>query len=162
MSVGTADAPAFTADDLVAVAGLVWESCLAHHPDVLVEGPPAAVEGPVTQASVTIRGGWAGVVVLEMGSATAEEAARVMLDLDAADDAAPEEVADAVGELVNIIGGNVKSLLPSASTLGLPQVVGDAATGCTSPPGTADIGTVEHCRADLSWGARPVLVRVCS
>ena len=154
MTVGTAPglviAPAFTADDLVAVAGQVWESCLAHHPDVLVEGPVASLDGPVTRASVVIRGGWSGVVLLEMGAATAQEAARVMLDRDEGDDVEPDEVADAVGELVNIIGGNVKSLLPAASSLGLPQV------------GVVFVPAVEHCRVDLRWGTRPVLVRVCS
>jgi chemotaxis protein CheX len=155
MTVGTAveavTTPEFTTDDLLAVAGQVWESCLAHHPDVLLEGSFAVLGGPVTRASVVIRGGWSGFVVLEMGSGTAEEAARVMLDLEAGDDVEPEEVADAVGELVNIIGGNLKSLLPTASSLGLPRV-GEV---------TAAVA-VEHCRVDLRWGARPVVVRVCS
>ena len=153
MTVGTAVAPELTAADLVTVARQVWESCLAHHPDVLVEGAVASLEGPVTRASVRITGGWSGVVVLEMGGATAQEAARVMLDLDEVDAVAPEEVGDAVGELVNIIGGNVKSLLPTASSLGLPQV---------DEPPDLDGSGVEHRRVDLSWGTRPVLVRVCS
>jgi chemotaxis protein CheX len=155
MTVGTAPevvlTPEFTTEDLVAVAGQVWESCLVHHPDQLVEGPYAVLEGPVTRAWVVIRGGWSGFVVLEMGSGTAEEAARVMLDLEERDDVERDEVADAVGELVNIIGGNVKSLLPTASSLGLPQV-GRAAPAIV----------VEHCRVDLWWGPRPVVVRVCS
>jgi chemotaxis protein CheX len=33
---------------------------------------------------------------------------------------------DAVGELANIIAGNIKSMLPEPSTLSLPQVVVDA------------------------------------
>ncbi len=157
MTVGTTPdavlAPEFTTDDLLAVAGQVWESCLAHHPDVLVEGPATVLDGPVTRATVVIRGGWSGFVVLEMGSGTAVEAARVMLEdeLEGSDDVTPEEVADAVGELVNIIGGNVKSLLPTVCALGLPRV-GEV---------TAAIA-VEHCRVDLRWGPRPVVVRVCS
>ena len=154
MTVGTTPevvAPEFSTDDLLAVTGQVWESCLAHHPDVLVEGPFAFLDGPVTRASVVIRGGWSGFVVLEMGRGTALEAARVMLDLEEGDDLEPEEVADAVGELVNIIGGNVKSLLPTAASLGLPQV-GEVVAAVA----------VEHCRVDLRWGARPVVVRVCS
>jgi chemotaxis protein CheX len=151
MTVGTAVTPEFSTDDVLAVVGQVWESCLAHHPDVLVEGPFTPLDDPVTRASVVIRGGWSGMVLLEMGSGTALEAARVMLDLDEGDDVEPEEVADAVGELVNIIGGNMKSLLPTASSLGLPQV-GEVAVAVA----------VEHCRVDLRWGARPVAVRVCS
>ena len=48
MTVGTAvedvTAPEFTTHDLLAVTGQVWESCLAHHPDVLVEGPFAPLD----------------------------------------------------------------------------------------------------------------------
>ena len=123
MTVGTAPglviAPAFTADDLVAVAGQVWESCLAHHPDVLVEGAVASLEGPVTRASVTITGGWSGVVVLEMDSATAQEAARVMLDLEEVDDVAPEEVGDAVGEVPRRAAGPAREAVRSCPTMAL-------------------------------------------
>ena len=140
MTLTSAAAPAFTADDVRAVAGDVWEACLASHGDPLEWGTGEPVEGPVARALIHIAGGWSGAITLEMSVLTAEVAARVLLDVDEVE---PWEVADAVGELVNIVGGNLKSLLPTPSRLSLPHAV-------------------EHCRVDLAWGTRPVLVRAWS
>ena len=38
------------------------------------------------------------------------------------DEVSADEVADAVGELTNMVGGNIKSLLPEPSLLSLPTV----------------------------------------
>ena len=40
-----------------------------------------------------------------------------------------EDVADALGELANVLGGNIKSVLPGPSALGLPQIGTAPATG---------------------------------
>ena len=77
-----------------------------------------------------------------------------MLD---AQEVEPDEVADAAGELVNIIGGNLKTLLPTPSKLGLPEVA--RVPGLAAEDG---IGATEECRVDLTWGTRPVRVRVWS
>ena len=79
---------------------------------------------------------------------TGETVATVMLD-GAVD---PDDVVDAVGELVNMIGGNVKSLMPAPCTLGLPMVGRDRRAG--------EPDEVELCRADLSWDGAAVRVRV--
>ena len=145
--------PAFTADDVRAVTGDVWEACLASAGDPLEEGTAVPLEGDVVVAQIRIAGDWSGAVTLKMSAATAQTAARLMLD---ADEVRPDEVADAVGELVNIIGGNIKSLLPTPSKLSLPEVV-------HVPDPTAPAGpVVEHCRVDLAWGTRPIRVRVRS
>jgi chemotaxis protein CheX len=148
--------PTFTADDVRTVTGDVWESFLAHSGDPLDAGTAEPLEGEVAQALIRITGDWDCVVTLEMSDEAAETAARLMLD---ADEVEPAEVADAVGELVNIIGGNIKSLLPTASTLSLPQVTrrgtGDEPAGPTG-------SVTERCRVELRWGSRPVLVRVWS
>jgi chemotaxis protein CheX len=39
------------------------------------------------------------------------------------DEVGAEDVADVLGEMANIIGGNVKSMLPDGCFLSLPQVV---------------------------------------
>jgi chemotaxis protein CheX len=149
-------APTFTADDLRAVAGDVWESCLAYHGEPLEDGTGALLEGVPARAVVRIAGDWSGAVRLEMSRETAAAAARIMLD---ADQVEPDEVADAVGELVNIIGGNLKSLLPTPSRLGLPQVTGVMEVTTSA---VVDAMGTEHCRVDLSWGNRPVRVQVWS
>jgi chemotaxis protein CheX len=142
--------PAFTADDVRAVTRDVWEACLASAGEPLEDGTPGPLEGEVVLAQIRIAGGWSGAVTLEMSSAAATAAARVMLDARAVD---PDEVADAVGELVNIIGGNLKSLVPTPSRLSLPGV-------SRSPEPEDLVGVTEQCRLDLGWGTRPVRVRV--
>lgn len=155
MTVTATTTPDFTADDVRAVAGEVWESCLAHHGDPLDWGTGEPLGAPVARALVHIAGEWSGAVTLEMSVATAEVAARVLLDVE---DVEPWEVADAVGELVNIVGGNLKSLLPTPSKLSLPRV--SQVAGSDDLEGDLPEHAVEQCRVELSWGTRPVLVRV--
>jgi chemotaxis protein CheX len=64
-----------------------------------------------------------------------------------------DDVADAVGELVNVLGGNVQGLLLEESALGLPQV----RTYDEPAPRRA---AVEVCHAELVWAGHPVDVRV--
>jgi hypothetical protein len=40
-----------------------------------------------------------------------------------------EDVADALGELANVLGGNIKSVLPGPSALGLPKIGSAPPTG---------------------------------
>jgi CheY-specific phosphatase CheX len=66
-----------------------------------------------------------------------------------------DDVADAVGELANVLGGNLKALLPEGSTLTLPSV-GEGPTGpATEGPGPA--GTVV---ASVRWGDHLVTATV--
>jgi chemotaxis protein CheX len=73
-------------------------------------------------ASVQFTGDWSGALVIRCDSHLAHEAAAAMFgcDVDAID---PDELSDALGELANMIAGNVKPLLPAASLLSLPTVV---------------------------------------
>jgi chemotaxis protein CheX len=149
---GVMGAPAFELDDVRVVTNDVWTSFLANH-EPLEWAPGPLVEQEVMRASVEIHGEWDGAVTLEMSPAAARNAARTMLTLDEVDH---EDVLDALGELVNMIGGNIKSLLPSGSTLGLPMV------SVTPVPPTTPAGSTEHCRADLVWAGTTILVRVWS
>lgn len=72
-------------------------------------------------ACVAISGGWTGFVRLDLTGPLPRNVAAAMF-LDDPDDLLDDEVADAVGELVNMLGGNIKSLLPGASHLSLPTV----------------------------------------
>jgi chemotaxis protein CheX len=139
-------------EDIRVVTDDVWTSFLATYGPLEWSSVPLEEAGLV-QASVGIRGEWTGTVTLEMAPSTAETAARTMLDLDTVEDA---DVADALGELVNMIGGNIKSLLPSGSTLGLPIV-------SHAPHPLADAAAVtEHYRVELTWAGTPIRIRVWS
>ena len=70
---------------------------------------------------VQITGAWEGAVLLHCPSPLAREATAIMFEMDI-DAASDDEVKDALGELTNMIGGNVKALLPEPCRLSLPSV----------------------------------------
>jgi hypothetical protein len=73
-------------------------------------------------ASVTITGPWSGDVSVRLSPAFASRLAREIFEVDptSADDVG---VRDLVGEVANMIGGNLKALLPEPCRLSLPRVV---------------------------------------
>lgn len=73
-------------------------------------------------ASVQITGGWDGSVVLALPPEMVASATSAMLGLSESDQSAGDQE-DVAAELANMIGGNLKSLLPGPSNLSLPTVV---------------------------------------
>lgn len=73
-------------------------------------------------SSIQIAGGWMGSVVLSMSPEVSSAAASAMLQIEAGE-VTDEDQQDVAGELVNMIGGNIKSLLPGPSLLSLPTVI---------------------------------------
>ncbi len=61
-------------------------------------------------------------ILISMGRDTGEDLARVLFDLEDTDDVADNDFDDAVGELVNVVGGNVKSLVTHPGALTMPTV----------------------------------------
>lgn len=92
------------------------------------------------QASIRIDGDRSGVVRIGMPQTLARSAAAAMLACSP-DDASEEDVSDALGELANMIGGSLKSLFPTGSQLGLPQV---GMVGTDAEPGTAEPAHIDH------------------
>lgn len=80
---------------------------------------PLGPESTVTSC-IQIDGAWHGAVVLQCPLTLARTLTAAMFQADAA----PElgEVFDALGELANMLGGNVKALLPGPSRISLPAV----------------------------------------
>lgn len=76
---------------------------------------------PSMTGCVQITGAWEGAVTLDCSLDFARRAAEIMFDLEpqAADF---EEIKDALGELANMLGGNLKSLLPGPAHLSLPAI----------------------------------------
>lgn len=111
-------------DDVRTLTESTWRSLVADEP---VNPAPSVAPVPAAVSScVHISGEWDGAVTVTCVPSLARDMAETMLGLDAGD-ARPEDVDDAFGELVNIIGGGLKSLLPGTSTLSLPTVAsGDA------------------------------------
>jgi chemotaxis protein CheX len=73
-------------------------------------------------ATVQITGQCCSSIVLGLSESAALEAASAMLQMPASDASAADQ-RDVAAELVNMIGGNLKSLLPGPCFLSLPTVV---------------------------------------
>lgn len=134
--------------DVESIASDVWASAV---PGGAL--PPASGlhrEG-LAVGAVSISGAWQGWVTLEVPGATATRLTAAMLG---GGDVVPaaEDVDDALGELANMIGGNLKSLVPAPSVLGLPVVVAD--------PGELVAAGEEVCRAELCREGAELRVRV--
>jgi chemotaxis protein CheX len=81
--------------------------------------PPRA---EVITASISLAGSWKGAVLVECGLPEAFLFASRMIGIDPPT-ALNDDVRDALGELANMVGGNLKSILPGGVELSLPSVV---------------------------------------
>lgn len=118
MSVGTVP----TADDLTEMVEQVWTSYLdPEGVDPLIPMEEGANESEV-HSSVSITGSWQGAVVYASSNAAARDAAAAFLAMEPAE-VSDEDISDVLGEMANIVGGNVKAMLPPGCFLSLPQVV---------------------------------------
>ncbi len=107
-------------EEITQLTTMVWDSIL--HLSIEPEGGPLPEDDRTMSACVQITGAWRGAVALSCGAEMAAEAATVMFAIA---DGSPEknDMQDAMGELVNMIGGNIKALLPETCHLSLPSVV---------------------------------------
>lgn len=111
-----------TEEDLATIAEQVWSSYLDPEEIAPLLPFPAPQQLVEVSASVSVTGAWRGHVVLSCSSTAAKNAAAALLGVEF-EEVTAEDIADALGEVVNIIGGNVKSLLPEPSALSLPHVL---------------------------------------
>ena len=105
-------------DDLVTT---VWATTLGIEIEPCAGDVAAQSPGPWIEAQVHITDAWRGVVVLH---ATERLGVIVARRLFAAEAVTADDIQDAMGELANITGGNIKGLLPGGELrLSLPSVV---------------------------------------
>jgi chemotaxis protein CheX len=134
-------------DDLRGMVDDIWSS--------LFDPPPVEDETPLGNDTLTawvdISGGWEGRVEVSTSTAGAVAVAAHMLDLPPTE-ISIADLADAIGELANIVGGSVKSCVLGSSTLSLPAVAHDA-------PGVAAPDALE---VHAAWNDHPLWVRVSS
>jgi chemotaxis protein CheX len=142
------------ADTLTDVLSQAWLTFV--DPGALLEPAPPGPGDPAPGlvAQVDVHGETPAAVAIAMDSAGARAVAERMLagvglGIEEAD------VVDAMGELANVLGGNLKALLPEGSTLTLPQVSRSTADVPATAP--ADTGGVV---ARVRWGAHTVTAAV--
>jgi len=126
------------------IAQETWSALIGE--DEFLVPLPGGLPDDAVSAWVEVVGPWNGAVVLTCGRATAEELARCLLAEHAPPVLDAEDVEDGMGELANVVGGNVKAVLPGPSVLGLPEV------GTAPKPGTDTL------RVDLLWRGRSLTV----
>lgn len=71
--------------------------------------------------AVHLNGDWEGAVTLNCSANLARQFASILFGTEE-QSTTPEQTADVLGELANIVGGNIKGLLPAPSQLSLPSV----------------------------------------
>lgn len=142
----------FDADVVYGIATEVFAAMIDGADGGLLLWPgPDPVHADPLAAWVDLLGPWTGRATLITDAETARDLARALLGLDASDEVSHDDLVDAFGEIANVVGGNVKALLPETGTLGLPQVaIGAPVT---------DESTIVH-ELRLSWHGRPIVVAI--
>jgi hypothetical protein len=143
---------AFDTIQITTIAEEVFAAMVDGEPGLLL---PWVGEAPVLtdplHAWIEIHGAFAGRTLLSTEAATADDLARALLGMGADDPVSEDDLVDAFGEVVNVVGGNLKALLPVQEKLTMPRV------GRTAPEthGATRIDGVL-----LSWRGRPLDVSV--
>lgn len=102
-----------------------------------LEAVPAEADGALGSdpamlaGAVQITGAFEGAVTVACSPALASHAAAILFDVP--DGAATEsDTWDALSELINITGGNLKPLVPGPSKLSLPRIADGAGTSAVA------------------------------
>ena len=112
----------FAEQDIFQLVESIWSSVLGlevrHNAgEVTLEARERFLTG-----CVQITGDWEGAVVLHCSAELSRLVRSIMFEVEPEDGTA-DEAEDALGELTNMIAGNLKSLLPGICYLSLPIVV---------------------------------------
>ncbi len=106
--------------DLVQIVESVFATML----DLPIESapPPTAPPGDILTAVEHFAGDWRGAVLLECTRDQAFEFTHRLMCIDRPS-SMNDDVRDAMGELANMLAGNLKSVLPHGVGLSMPSVV---------------------------------------
>jgi chemotaxis protein CheX len=133
--------------ELKSMVDEIWSSLFQPVP---TDADDADMGSDLVVGFVDISGGWLGRVAVETTDAGAVAIASSMLAAEP-DTLGDEDLADAIGELANIVGGSVKSCVEGQSTLSLPSVERQSVLR----HGTSELMTVT-----THWLDHPLRVRV--
>ena len=108
-----------TEDTFCKIIQDTWSSILG----LLVDFPagPTTASAENFKVQVNVSGAWNGEVRLSCPPNLARLVAAAFFQVDA-EQSGRDQIVDALSEIVHIIGGNLKSLLPQPVTLSLPSV----------------------------------------
>jgi hypothetical protein len=120
--------------DVHDVTSAVCRALLGDQIDLVPTGTGRPSLAPRVAATVSIRGAWHGAVLVRLAPELALRFTRELLQIEPGSSDDPD-VTDVVKELANMIGGNLKGLLPEPCTLSLPSL--------DAPPGFSAEGECE-------------------
>ncbi len=103
----------------------------------------------VVHAWVDVRGPVQGRVLLSTEEPTAQRIARALLMMEPEEPVGDADLADALGEVANVVGGNLKALVTDPGALTLPEVSHDR-------PPTQPEDLVYELRLD--WRGLPLVI----
>ena len=142
----------FNPEEIYQIAATIWETAIG----LQIERESSASLGHPhrsTVACIQITGMWNGAVLLDCPVELARLAASIMFSKEPAK-VTTADLQDAVAELVNMVGGNFKALLPEKCYLSLPAVV-EGGDYSTRIPGSTLFG-----RATFSCQGHPMSVTI--
>lgn len=115
-------------EQIAEITRMVFDTVLGLEAVPADDAAPAADDPGMLAGAVHISGAFEGTVTVSCTTALAVHAAAILFDVP--DGAATEsDTRDALSELVNITGGNLKPLVPGPSRLSLPEIGGAASVG---------------------------------
>jgi chemotaxis protein CheX len=147
----TVELTASLAPSIAAMVVDVWESFLLEPPE-LVSTDALGLPNLVTSGSVSLTGAWEGVLFLECPPELAAQLSCAMLGMEDGE-ATDEDVADTMGEVANVLGGNLKNVLPGPTRITLP-VVSHTTSHAVVKDGR------QLCRLAFTWAGGPLQVIV--
>jgi hypothetical protein len=114
-------------EELTEIAKTIWESTIGLPLSTVASVAPLEEDerSPAAElitVRVRVSGAWNGSVSATLSSALGRRVASAMLQLDI-DRLSPADVTDSLLEVVNMVGGNFKALLPPVCRLALPELV---------------------------------------
>jgi chemotaxis protein CheX len=118
-------------DDLNQLVESVWQTLMGSAPSSYVPGAPPTDSGEWMTGTVRISGEWTGTVAVSCPVESVRQQAARMFDLTP-ESVSPDDMRDALGEIANVLGGNLKSLMPAPTRLSLPEV-GTPASASSAP-----------------------------
>lgn len=110
----------------------IWLSTLGLPTHPRADAGTEMLHGATFDGIINITGDWQGTVIVQVSRPMAERIARIMFGLG---DAAPtrQDLQDALGEVTNMTGGNIKALMSGECHLSLPAVVEGSDYSVTTP-----------------------------
>lgn len=101
-------------------------------------------------AWVDVAGAFSARALLSTERTTADALARALFAMPPEEEVSDADLTDAFGEIANVVGGNIKSLLPESGVLTMPQV----AVRAPEPA-----GDLIH-RTALDWAGRGLAIDI--